>query len=583
MVSNNANTFGIRRLLQLAQAEWITLFWGFVFLTIGSAMLLLYPQFIKRMIDESLQSGELSALRKTAGVMLSIFMVQAGAGALRYYLFTTAGERIVTQLRDKVYLAILRQEIAFFDGRRTGELMSRLAADSTVLQNAVSVNISMLMRNLGAAVGGLILLIYTSPSLAFALFAVIPPLAAGTAGFGRKVRKISRQVQDAIADTASIAEETISGIRTVRAFAREDWEAERYRHALTKALTTSRKRIRLISLFTGSATFLGYLGIVAIIYYGGSLVIDKQMSIGDLTSFILYTLTVAVSVGMLGSLWTDFNAATGAGHRIFEILDRQPALTGGHTRLNPIQGDIQFDAVSFSYPSRPDIPVLRELTLRISPGEIIALVGPSGSGKSTIAALITRFYEPITGTISLDQQDLRDLDPDWLRRQIGIVSQDPVLMSTSIYANICYGSSDASQAEVLQVARDAHADQFISGFTQGYDTVVGERGVQLSGGQRQRIAIARAMLKNPKILILDEATSALDAESEHLVQDALQRLMRGRTSLVIAHRLSTVRNAHRILVIDGGRIVQEGTHHTLIRNTGGVYYKLVHLQTIAAT
>jgi ATP-binding cassette subfamily B protein len=498
---------------------------------------------------------------------------------MRYYLFTTAGEKIVTRLREQVYKAIMEQDIAFFDSRRTGELMSRLASDATVLQNAVSINISLSMRNLGAAVGGLILLIYTSPVLAFGLLACVPPMGIGTALFGRKIRKISREVQDALAETGTIAEETISGVRTVRAFAREGSEVQRYAGAVQKSYGLARKRIRSIAVITIIAGLLGYAAIAGVLWYGGRLVIDGEMTVGALTSFILYAMTVAVSVGTLGSLWTDFMSASGAARRIFEILDRKPGipLRGGLT-LPQVEGRVEFQKVQFHYPSRPDVIVLHDLEISVRPGEVVALVGPSGSGKSTIANLICRFYDPSAGRVCLDGHDIRTLDGEWLRHQVGIVSQDPVLLSASIGANIRYGKAEATDAEVMAAARAAHAHDFISAFPQGYGTIVGERGIQLSGGQRQRVAIARAMLKDPRVLILDEATSALDAESEHLVQKALDTLMQSRTTLVIAHRLSTVRNADRVLVIEGGRIVQSGRHQELMNEREGMYFKLVNRQ-----
>jgi ATP-binding cassette subfamily B protein len=461
--------------------------------------------------------------------------------------------------------------------------MSRLASDATVLQNAVSVNISMSMRNLGAAIGGLVLLIYTSPVLAFGLLGCVPPIAFGTALFGRRIRKISRDVQDALAETGIVAEETISGIRTVRAFAKESTEVQRYAAAVQKSYQLAKKRIRSIAFITVIAGVLGYAAIAAVLWYGGRLVIDGKMTVGDLTSFILYAMTVAVSVGALGSLWTDFMSASGAARRVFEILDRQPLipLRGGQT-LSAIEGFLEFEAVQFSYPSRPDVLVLEQLSLSIRPGEVVALVGPSGSGKSTIASLICRFYDPSSGRVCLDHHDIRQLDGDWLRQQIGVVSQDPVLLSASIAANIRYGKAEASAAEVEAAARAAHAHEFISSFPQAYDTIVGERGIQLSGGQRQRVAIARAMLKDPRVLILDEATSALDAESEHLVQEALDFLMKSRTTLVIAHRLSTVRNADRVLVIQSGRIVQSGDHEALMAERDGMYYKLVNRQFVVS-
>ncbi len=574
---------GIARVLKLAWPDRGRIAWGLLFLIIGSGMLLAYPQAVKVIIDEALGSARNSAVDKAALVILAVFMVQALAGAVRYYLFTTAGERIVARLRSDLYKAIIEQDIAFFDSRRTGELMSRLSSDATVLQNAVSVNISMSMRNLGAAIGGLVLLVYTSPVLAFGLLGCIPPIAIGTALFGKKIRRISREVQDALAETGIVAEETISGIRTVRAFAKEAAESNRYSRAIQKSLGLATKRIMSIAVITAIAGMLGYTAIVGVLWYGGRLVIEGRMSVGDLTSFILYAMTVAISVGSLGSLWTDFMSATGAAKRVFELLDRQPIIPirGGLT-LPQVNGLLEFQSVQFSYPSRPDLIVLENLHLSIAPGEVVALVGPSGSGKSTIASLISRFYDPDSGRVSIDGQDIRTLDGDWLRRQVGVVSQDPVLLSASIAANIRYGKTDASDREVEAAAEAANAHDFISAFPQGYATIVGERGIQLSGGQRQRVAIARAMLKDPRVLILDEATSALDAESEHLVQEALDRLMKSRTTLVIAHRLSTVRNADRVLVIQTGRIVQSGNHESLMNDREGMYFKLVNRQFVVA-
>ncbi len=574
---------GIARVLKLAWPDRGRIAWGLFFLIIGSGMMLAYPQAVKVIIDEALGSARSSAVDKAALVILAVFMVQALAGAVRYYLFTTAGERIVARLRSDLYKAIIEQDIAFFDSRRTGELMSRLSSDATVLQNAVSVNISMSMRNLGAAIGGLVLLVYTSPVLAFGLLGCIPPIAIGTALFGKKIRRISREVQDALAETGIVAEETISGIRTVRAFAKESAESNRYSGAIQKSLGLATKRIMSIAVITAIAGMLGYTAIVGVLWYGGLLVIEGRMSVGDLTSFILYAMTVAISVGSLGSLWTDFMSATGAAKRVFELLDRQPIIPirGGLT-LPQVNGLLEFQSVQFSYPSRPDLIVLENLNLSIAPGEVVALVGPSGSGKSTIASLISRFYDPDSGRVSIDGQDIRTLDGDWLRRQVGVVSQDPVLLSASIAANIRYGKTDASDREVETAAEAANAHDFISTFPQGYATIVGERGIQLSGGQRQRVAIARAMLKDPRVLILDEATSALDAESEHLVQEALDRLMKSRTTLVIAHRLSTVRNADRVLVIQTGRIVQSGNHESLMNDREGMYFKLVNRQFVGA-
>ncbi|HET6346398.1 MAG TPA: ATP-binding cassette domain-containing protein, partial [Myxococcota bacterium] len=336
---------------------------------------------------------------------------------------------------------------------------------------------------------------------------------------------------------------------------------------------------RVIAFFSGGATFAGYSAVAIVLWYGGHLVIEHRMTLGDLTAFLLYTLIVAFSLGTLASLWTDFMRAIGASERVFELLERTPAMSEDvGAALDDVRGEVRYDAVSFTYPSRVDAPVLDSVSLHLSPGEVVALVGPSGGGKSTIAALLLRLYDVSAGSITLDGHDLRTLSPSWLRRQVGSVAQEPVLFSCSVADNIRYGKATATDEEVRAAANAANAHAFIERFPQGYDTPVGERGVQLSGGQKQRIAIARAVLKNPRILVLDEATSALDAESEHLVKEALDRLMKGRTTLVIAHRLSTVKDAHRVVVVEHGRVVQSGTHQALMAQQESLYRRLVERQ-----
>ncbi len=567
------------RLWKLAIPEWKKLSWGFLALVLSSGMVLVYPKAAQYIIDEVLASGRFDRLKPWVGIVFATFLLQAVSSSLRYYIFTTAGERIVSRLRQSLYQTILKQEIGFFDARQTGELMSRLATDATVIQNAVTLHLSTFLQNLGIAIGGLILLVYVSPAMTLGFLATIPVMIAGASFFGRRIQKFAREGMDAWGSSASIAAETISGIRTVRSFIQEKGESRRYATAVSLALDWGRLRIQNIALFIGVGSLLGSATLAGVLWYGGELVITGRMTLGDLTSFLLYALAVMVALGGLGSLWTEFMATLGASERIFELLDRRPEIPLAHGLIPPsIKGRVQFKRVSFHYPTRPDIPVLQDLSFTAEPGQVIALVGPSGSGKSTIAGLLTRFYDPVQGTILLDAHDIRTLNGAWLRQQIGVVSQDPFLMSASIAANIRYGRSDASDEAVRQAARDAYAQSFIEGFPQGYETRVGERGLQLSGGQRQRIAIARALLKDPRILILDEATSALDAESEHLVQKALVHLMKGRTTFVIAHRLSTVRHADRVLVMEHGKIIQSGTHKTLMQNTTGVYYRLAWRQ-----
>jgi len=399
----------------------------------------------------------------------------------------------------------------------------------------------------------------------------------------RKIRRLSRQVQDALAGAAEVADETISGVRTVRSFTKEDYESERYRGGIFEAFLAMKKRSVTIAYFQGGLSFMGYGAVALVLWYGGRLVVAGSMSIGDLTSFILYTLIVAFSLSALGGVFSDFMSASGAADRVFELLDRVPSPgteAGTGNQLDQVHGQVHFEDIHFAYPTRPDVAALTAINLEIKPGEVVALVGPSGSGKSTIASLIPRFYEPSQGRITLDGVPIVELDPNWLREQVGSVDQEPNLFSDSITKNIRYGRLDATEEEIHEAAHAANAAEFIEKFPEGYETEVGERGVRLSGGQKQRIAIARAVLKNPRILILDEATSALDAESEYLVKQALDRLMTGRTTLVIAHRLSTVRDADRVVVLDGGRIVESGPHAVLMQDQDGLYRKLVERQFV---
>lgn len=571
------------RIVKLARPEWKTLLVGSVFLVLGSGMGLAYPQAIRVILDGAMESGGVELINQAALFMAGIFLVQAFAVALRYYLFTVAGERIVARLRDHLYRNVIAQEVGFFDVQRTGELLNRLSADTTVLQNTVSVNISMVLRSLATVVGGVGLLAYTSLELTALMLVVVPPVVTAVVFFGRRIRRLSRHVQDALADANEVAEETLSGIRTVRSFAQEGGEAERYGSAVWKAFELARQRTVVMAGFSSATFFAGYSAVAIVLWYGGHLVAEGAMSVGDLTSFVLYTLLVAFSFGTLGSLWGDFMRASGAAERVFSLLDREPEIVSGRGEsLSEVRGSIELRGVSFSYPSRLDVRVLQEMDLRIEPGEVVALVGPSGSGKSTIASLMARFYDPQEGQIFLDGEGLQGLDPDWLRRQIGVVSQEPVLFSKNIVDNIRYGRAEATLEEVKAAAKAANAHEFIENFPEGYETEVGERGVQLSGGQKQRVAIARALLKDPRVLILDEATSALDAESEFLVKEALERLMQGRTTLVIAHRLSTVRDADRVVVIEKGRIAQAGSHEELMEAEGSIYHRLVQRQFMVA-
>lgn len=563
----------LRRIVALARPEARLLALATLALLFSAGLNLAYPRIVGLLIDSVKTGGQIDHF---ALLLMALFAVGALFTALRSYWFTVAGERVVARLRRRLYDSLIGQEIAFFDRHRTGELTNRLAADTTVVQNAATVNLSMLLRFGLTAVGSVIIMLTISWRLTLVMLALVPVAVIGALVYGRIVKRLSREVQDAQAKSTEVAEETLAGIRTVRAFAREAVESDRYGERVEAAYTLARERARVAAWFGGVAGYAGYGAVGGVLWYGGILLADPQsgLSVGDLTSFMIYTFAVAVAIGTLGTVWQDFMRAVGASERVFELIDAAPAPQRDGQRPDPVKGAVALEGVSFAYPTRPDRPVLHDVSLRIAPGEVVALVGPSGGGKSTIAALLSRFYEPSAGRLTLDGVDLRAVDPHWLRRKIGGVAQEPMLFAASVADNIRYGALTASDEAVRAAARAANAEGFIDSFPEGFDTAVGERGVQLSGGQKQRVAIARALLKDPRVLVLDEATSALDAESEHLVQKALEVLMEGRTTLVIAHRLSTVRSADRVVVIDEGRVVQQGTHDALMAE-GGLYRQLV--------
>lgn len=510
-----------KRLMSVAKPEFKTLGWGLFFLVISSGSSLAYPQVIRWMVDNVLQTKRIDLLWWSVGVLFVVFILQGITSSVRYFLFTLSGERIVLKLRQRVFKNLMAQEVSFFDFHRTGELMSRLASDCTTLQNTVSVNISQGLRNLGQVLGGLGFMFYTSWQLTSIMFLLIPPIALFAALYGKKIRLHSKSLQEAVANSSIVAEETLSGVKTVKSFVRESFEVSRYTESLDHALGFVKARITAITVFMMVAMFVGFSAVCVVLAYGGYQVIDGYMTVGDLTQFLLYLMLVAIGVGSLGSLWGDFAAGLGASERIFEILEKptQEIITG--KRPDKVNGKIEFKNVSFSYPTRKDIKVVRDLTFEIEPGQKVAFVGSSGAGKSTIAGLIPGFYPIDSGQIKIDGQEIQSLDVTWLREQIGIVSQEPILISSTIEENIKYGRETADSLQIEQAAKSANAWEFIQRFPERMQTKVGEKGLQLSGGQKQRVAIARALLKDPKILILDEATSSLDTESEALVQEAL--------------------------------------------------------------
>lgn len=549
-----------------------------VCLAIGSGLGLVYPRYFGAIIDAAFTRHDVGALNRHTVVLVAIFALQAVFVFFRHFWFSWVGERVVADLRVELYRHLMSLSQAYFHRKRSGELLSRLSEDVSKLHGTVSSDVSMAARNLVTLLGGVAILLWSNAYLTSIMLAVVPPLVVATVYFGRKIRKLARRAQDELARANGHLQEGLSGIETVQAFTREDYEVERYGMGVTAAFKLFIRKVVASSWFMSTSSFVAFTAIAGIFWLGGTMVAEDRISAGELTEFMLYTMLVAGAVGATAGLWSNVQAAIGASTRIFEILDTRPDVvsSAGAKAPTALHGDLRFEKVGFTYADR-DAQVLHDIDLHVRPGESCALVGPSGSGKTTLSRLVLRFYDPTEGRVVLDGEDLRDLDLQALRDSMAVVSQDPILFSGTIAENIRYGRLEATDEDVEAAARVAHADVFIREFPEGYETRVGERGVQLSGGQRQRVSIARAVLRNPRVLVLDEATSALDAQSEGLVQDALERLQAGRTTIIIAHRLSTVVHADRIVVLDRGRIVEEGRHTELLARKGA-YAALVARQ-----
>lgn len=546
-----------------------------VCLAVAAGVGLAFPQIVRHLLDAAFQQGDRGLLDKIALALVALFALQGLMNFVQVYLLTSTTERVVAGLREDVFAHLVRLSPGFFTERRTGELTSRLSADLAVLQSLMSTWVSELSRQLLFLVGGIVLLTLTHPRLTTTTLAVVPVVVGAAFLFGRRLRRASTGVQDRVAEAMASADEAFSQIRTVQSFHRQEDETRRFGARLADVVDAAVARAKLRALLFGVVGFIAFSGVVAVLWQGGQLVLDGKLTPGALVSFLLYAITIAAAVGSLAALFGSYQEALGAASRVFELLDMDSSVAEPeHPRplARPVRGDVALERVTFRYsPELPDAIV--DVDIRVRAGEVVALVGPSGAGKTTIASLLPRFWDVTSGRITLDGIDIRELSFADLRGAIGMVPQEPALFSGTIRENIAYARpSDAgtlpSDEEIIAAARAAHALEFIERLPNGFDTLVGERGVKLSGGQRQRLAIARVFLKNPAFVVLDEATSSLDTESERAIEAAMEDLLRGRSTLIIAHRLSTVRRADRVVVLDRGAIVETGTHDELLARDG---------------